>query len=210
MDNFYKENPYTILGVSKTATEEEIKTAYHKKAKETHPDVNDGEETPEFIKYTFAYKMLIDPERRKEYDETGQWEEDHEPTIDDQAVAVLAVMVNRSVATVGEGIMSTDFVAFLRKSLKVDITNFKRNVYQVKTTLNIYRTLKKRTKVIKEDPQNVLYALLDREINTYTEALKNLFKNIEIRQRSVELLQNYSWDYGRDITMNVQNKGNVS
>lgn len=204
MDEFYKENPYTILGVSKTATKSEIKTAYRKKAKESHPDKNEGKEIPEFRKYTFAYKVLIDSEKRKAYDETGQWEEKQEPTLDDQAVTVLSVLVNRSVATVGVGIMNTDFVAFLRKSLKVDITNFKRTIHQVKTTLNIYRTLKKRIKITKEDPQNILYTLLDREIHTYTEALKNIFQNIEIRQRAVKLLENYLWDFGREIEINVK------
>ena len=59
---------YKILGVPKTATEEEIKKAYRELAKKWHPDKNNGTETEMFKNITEAYNILSDERKRKEYD----------------------------------------------------------------------------------------------------------------------------------------------
>jgi len=61
-------NYYSILNISKNATEAEIKTAYRKLSFQHHPDKNQGVETPIFFDITEAYKNLIDSDSRKEYD----------------------------------------------------------------------------------------------------------------------------------------------
>jgi curved DNA-binding protein CbpA len=74
---------YLILGVSKTATQEAIKDAFFKKAIKYHPDkINYDNKTPEeqadltayysekYIKIQTAYKILSDPEKRKQYDKS--------------------------------------------------------------------------------------------------------------------------------------------
>lgn len=64
------QDPYKILGVSKTASQDEIKKAYRKLARELHPDVNPGDTKVEerFKKVSSAYHLLGDPERRKKFD----------------------------------------------------------------------------------------------------------------------------------------------
>ena len=59
---------YKILGVSKTATEEEIKKAYRELAKKWHPDRNNGLETDTFKKINEAYDVLSNEKKREEYD----------------------------------------------------------------------------------------------------------------------------------------------
>lgn len=62
---------YADLGVSKTATQDEIKKAYRKIARENHPDKNPGDKAAEerFKKAAEAYDVVGDAQNRKEYDE---------------------------------------------------------------------------------------------------------------------------------------------
>ncbi|MBR8839150.1 MAG: DnaJ domain-containing protein [Stigonema ocellatum SAG 48.90 = DSM 106950] len=65
---------YTILGVSKTSTPEEIKRAYRKLARKYHPDLNPGDKDAEakFKDLNEANEVLFDPEKRQKYDQFGQ------------------------------------------------------------------------------------------------------------------------------------------
>ena len=68
-----KEDFYDILGVSKNATQAEIKKAYRKKAVQFHPDKNPGDETAEanFKKAAEAYEILGNEQKRAKYDQYG-------------------------------------------------------------------------------------------------------------------------------------------
>lgn len=65
---------YEILGVSKNATNSDIKKAYKKLAKKYHPDLNPGDKAAEekFKEINEAYEVLGDEEKRKKYDTFGQ------------------------------------------------------------------------------------------------------------------------------------------
>ena len=68
-----KRDYYEVLGVSKTASEQEIKSAFRKKAKEFHPDLNkDNPNAAEkFKEAQDAYEVLSDEQKRKMYDQYG-------------------------------------------------------------------------------------------------------------------------------------------
>ncbi|MCS6861962.1 MAG: molecular chaperone DnaJ [Abditibacteriales bacterium] len=91
---------YHILGVSRTASEKEIKQAYRRLARKYHPDINPADKAAEakFKEINEAYETLKDPDKRKQYDQFGsafreagggfrwrpggspEWHDAHEPT----------------------------------------------------------------------------------------------------------------------------------
>jgi len=68
-----KTDYYELLGVSKTATPEEIKKAYRKLALQYHPDRNQGDKESEekFKEISHAYEIISDPQKRSHYDQFG-------------------------------------------------------------------------------------------------------------------------------------------
>jgi molecular chaperone DnaJ len=68
-----KRDYYEVLGVSKDATENDIKLAYRRLARKYHPDMNktDPDAKDKFIEIQEAYEVLSDPEKRRNYDRFG-------------------------------------------------------------------------------------------------------------------------------------------
>ena len=66
---------YSVLGVDKKASQDEIKKAYRKLARQYHPDRNAGDKQAEerFKEISAAYDVLGDPDKRKEYDRGGMF-----------------------------------------------------------------------------------------------------------------------------------------
>ncbi len=68
---------YKVLGISRSASEREIKQAYRRLARQYHPDVNPGDKSAEerFKQINEAYEVLSDKENRQKYDQYGdQWQ----------------------------------------------------------------------------------------------------------------------------------------
>src|SRR6202043_2505994 len=72
---------YEVLGLPRTATEEEIRKEYRKLARKYHPDVNPGDKVAEekFKALSEANEVLSDPKKRKIYDQVGFYSDNIDP-----------------------------------------------------------------------------------------------------------------------------------
>lgn len=100
-----KLDPYEELGLPRDATEADVRAAYRRRAKETHPDTNpDDPDAPErFGRAMLSQLVLLDPKRREKFDRTGTVDEE-EP---DNARALALTMIEPFIEqAVGEYINS--------------------------------------------------------------------------------------------------------
>ena len=90
---------YELLGVSKDASEKEIKKAFRQKALVTHPDKNNGDDT-KFKELNEAYAVLTDPKKREIYDKYGEeglkhGNDDSSPPDHDDLISMLFPHIQR-------------------------------------------------------------------------------------------------------------------
>lgn len=90
---------YKVLGVKKTATPDEIRTAFRNLTKKWHPDKNPGNKKAhdKFIEIQMAYDVLSDPAKRQYYDETGAIPQSASAG-DDETFSIIANLLNKAVA----------------------------------------------------------------------------------------------------------------
>ena len=116
---------YDILGVAPTASPAEIKQAYRRTAKSSHPDT--GGSAERFAQVQRAFEILSDPTRRTRYDETGQ--EDDAPHNLEQKVAyaILARILNEAIG--GEtNLEFVDLVEQARENLRKERFRHESNI----------------------------------------------------------------------------------
>lgn len=103
---------YEILGVDRSADRDEIQQAYRKAAQRTHPDREGGNET-EFKEVKHAFEVLYDPERRKQYDETGASGDGQKETPEADANKIIQSMLEHYI----EKALGQDPLKFMRGEL---------------------------------------------------------------------------------------------
>jgi curved DNA-binding protein CbpA len=82
---------YVVLGIAEDADDEMIRSAFRALARRYHPDVGAGSSPVEFQRAREAYETLVDPERRRQYDQLRAFRRQH-------PVVVREVIVSRRVA----------------------------------------------------------------------------------------------------------------
>jgi curved DNA-binding protein CbpA len=117
-------DPYVLLGVARTASTAAIKSAYRTQVQTAHPDR--GGDPAAFIQIVKAFDLLSDPEARRLYDETGDFDEDAVTSFRRDVAKILADMfdaaVESAVAT-GLDLTKVDFVKQMSVAVRTGLAD---------------------------------------------------------------------------------------
>jgi curved DNA-binding protein CbpA len=181
-------DPYDILGVNRDADGAAIKGAYRKQAKTSHPDVGGDVET--FSKLTNSYELLIDPVRRKVYDDTG-----NDPALADtkdlESVLVLETLMNELILDEREP-GSFDPVAAMRRKLTDQIVSARFHILEMERHRGRIRNHLDR--IGKRPEADILGRMFRARTDTIGEAITKSEAQIEAIERAYAMLEGYSYE----------------
>ncbi len=174
---------YDTLGVAPTASAADIKAAFRKKASEAHPD-REGGSTEAMAAINEAWTVLGDPERRKQYDQTGDTREPpKERTMEERGGAALAEVFASCLTKDG------DIVEAVRKIFNQGIDSARTEHI---TLGQLERKLdKRRGLVISVKGENIFAILLDGKIAEVQRKRENLLDQIAEGEAALTLLKDY-------------------
>lgn len=188
-------DPYYELELTRFATTEQIKTKYRQLAQEHHPDK--GGDKDRFIRIKLSYEILIDPVRRKEYDETGRTE----PKIDNvkvDATNEIAAMVFDLLNQINPE--ADDMIVIMRRELvnrKKAIIEQQQDCHRHIAHLSKFITRIK----IKTDSENMIAGF----VNTRLEQRKTDLEQMKHRNNVIDHAQKILADYhyGLEVIANI-------
>jgi len=169
-------NPYEILGVPASASDDQLRSAYRRMARATHPD--SGGDGDEFAKVSRAYAILRDPEMRKRFDETGSIDEVSPLTVRQRMIQIIVDMFNQALAVEGERGTSLRHFPLIKAMRQ-----------QIKQNTELVRSNAKKHKKALEDRQFLL-ARITRQSdgeNLFASIIKDQIRQLEPIVRAAAL-----------------------
>jgi DnaJ-class molecular chaperone len=133
---------YDVLGVGRDAAVGAIRKAYRSAAKKAHPDTGGSEE--KFAALTQAYDCLIDPARRKRYDETGEISDADPDTAEAKAMNVAFGKLSEVLTAIeqrGSVFGEFDVLGDAVKKLRADLAGIDQKTHALKQTAHKLRKL---------------------------------------------------------------------
>ncbi len=165
---------YEVLGVSPTATPEEIKKAYRAMAKKKHPDK--GGDVKEFQQLSKSYMILSDPEKRERYDRTGS----DAPDMFEQMFQSLIL---------GAFERSDQPIQHLQNKLKRDAEALENERTKAKIEHELY--VRRMDKFNKKNPNNDLVEILAHKGEVLQQAIEEFTAALESIKKMQDRLKKY-------------------
>lgn len=182
-------NPYQTLGVAASATQQEIKSAFRRAAKEHHPDR--GGDANIFDAVTEAYNLLKDPERRAQYDETGQTQTNTRS----KGVEALKVLSNVFMRVVeempAERVCKDDVAEMMKDIFPSMIQQIKEKQRCLESDKAKWETIRGRLAKKGADFPDVLANVIDGEIRAIESSLREASWQLDVHIRAEELAKDY-------------------
>lgn len=181
---------YQVLGIKKCATQEEIHSAYRRKAKIAHPD--SGGSVTEFGELVTAHDVLSDTMRRERYDCTGEIEPTRPDNLDGSAIEVIAQKLGMIIHA-EQDVTSTDITALIEQAIREDIVQRKSNISNQRRAIERTTRLRARVKRKANGGDNTLARVLDWHEFATKDHIKKNEAAVSSMERALEILDGYSF-----------------
>ena len=181
-------DPYDILGLSRDADSAAVKSAYRKRAKSAHPDA--GGDADLFASLKTAYELLIDPVRRKVFDDTG-YDPELADTKDLQGLVILETLVNEMILDEREP-GSFDPVASMRRKLTDRIVNARFHILEMER--HRARIRNHMDRMGRKPGTDVLGRMLKSRCATISDAISKSETEIKTIEQAYLMLDGYSYE----------------
>lgn len=183
---------YAALGISRTATPEEIKSAYRAKAKATHPD--HGGDPQAFQQVQMAYEVLADPDRREAYDRDGTINDARIDQTNAKALGIIEQMLAQAMQQLGpDGVVYNDVVERMREALEENRAATKRNIEDNQRAIVRLARFAKRFSV-KDGKPNLLAQMVNFKIAGHEQRGREMQAGLDLHDRAAEILKDFSFE----------------
>jgi curved DNA-binding protein CbpA len=199
------DDPYAILGVERSATEEQIRKAYRDQAKQCHPDVGGSEERFEAIAQ--AVQILSDPDARAHYDRTGEMKGKTIDNGDNAAIGRIASALASILEQSKHEPVNTDVVATLLALINADIAEGNKHLAKCKASLKraekvrgrfrrkeVQATRKAKKKGAEPPKRDFMGLIVDNQIIQSTRQIDKIEAQLKPLLRAVEILSEYEFN----------------
>jgi len=184
---------YAELGIGRGADDKAIRTAYRSLAKKAHPDT--GGSTEAFERLQLAHAVLSDPERRKQYDETGRYDAGRVDNGDADALGVLIKMIEKFLGAEAEP-ETLDLPREITREAKQMLAQIGKAINQAERTKKRAEKLLGRFKT-KDGEETPVEAMLRHQIQKYELAAKKHGQAKTAFERVIKLVE--QWRFEREF-----------
>jgi len=178
---------YELLGVPRDAKPEAIRKAYRAQAAKLHPDKNPAPEAAErFRKLKQAHDILIDPEKRRIYDETGDSE-----LSERQPNAIVQGLQKMFLEVLSHEGVEANIIQLMVGHLKRNQKTIGNTISSLNVSLGKLKKAKERVK--HTGPRNIFLEALDAQSAVLEQDIKSAQTSLGITEQMLELLKAYEY-----------------
>ena len=181
---------YRLLGIKRGATKQDVRRAYRRKAKVSHPD--SGGSVEAFSALATAHDVLSDQHRRERYDATGEIETAQPNNFDGSAMEVIAHKLGL-VLHAEHDVTSMDIGAVIEQAIRDDIACRQASILSQRRAIERAGPLRARVKRKGNGEDNALARVLDWHERATKDHVKKNEEAVRSMERALEILEGYSF-----------------
>jgi curved DNA-binding protein CbpA len=187
---------YADLGIPRSASPEEVKKAYRRRAKKTHPDTEGGSQE-KFAQVQRAYMVLSDQKSRDSYDKTGDADAASEPDNSEAKAreVVVSCVVNAIRASERVTFSEDIFLGIRQKTLEPAIQKIFQNIAQHQRSIALNEKFLARVKRKKRGGPDLVKALVEGMTAELHRNIARAKEDIAIHERAIKILAEYEYEF---------------